>query len=154
LIAAGDPFRKYSLQVALVSNLDEDLYAIVKKGRKSRKGRGFSSYEVQAAGLSFSQALARGIPIDLKRSTTYDENVDALQAYRAVEASPPVRPMDLRAVKGVGQKRAEQLKAAGFDSLQKLAESDPQTVAAAAGVSENRAATWIDSAKTILAEQN
>jgi predicted flap endonuclease-1-like 5' DNA nuclease len=152
-MAAGDSYRKYSLQVALVNNLVEDLYAIVKKGRKSRKGRGFSSYEVQAAGLSFSQALAQGIPIDLKRSTKYDENVDALQAYRAVDAAPPARALDLRVVKGVGQKRAEQLKAAGFASVQKLAESDPQTVAAAVGVSENRAATWIDSAKTILAEQ-
>lgn len=136
-----------------MSNVVDDLYAIVKKGRKSRKGRGFSSYEVQAAGLSFSQALAWGIPIDPRRSTQHPENVDALQAYCAVKVSPPARAIDLRAVKGVGQKRAAQLKAAGFDSVQKLAESDPQTVAEAVGVSENQAATWIDSAKTILSEQ-
>ena len=139
--------------MVLVINLVEYIYAVIKKGRKSRKGRGFSSHELKEADLSFSQALELGIPIDPKRSTRYDENVDTLKAYSAVEAKPLARAVDLREVKGIGPKRAEQLKAAGFDSVQKLAEGEPQHVAEAVGVSENRAANWIESAKTILSEQ-
>ncbi|MCW4037651.1 MAG: ribosomal protein L13e [Candidatus Bathyarchaeota archaeon] len=128
----------------------EDIYAFVKKGRTSRKGRGFSSYELKEAGLSIQQALELGIPIDPKRSTRYDKNVDALKTYRIMEATPRAHAIDLREVKGIGQKRAEQLKAAGFDSVQKLAESEPQHVAEAVGVSGNRAANWIESAKLLL----
>ena len=128
----------------------EDIYAVIKKGRKSRKGRGFSSHELKEAGLSFLQALELCIPIDPKRSTKYDENVDTLKAYRVVKATPPERDIDLREVKGIGQKRAEQLKAAGFDSVQKLAESKTQYLAEAIGISENRANNWIQSAKTLL----
>jgi len=136
--------------LVLVINVVEDIYAVIKKGRKSRKGRGFSSHELKEAGLSFSQALELCIPIDPKRSTKYDENVDTLKAYRVVEVTSPEREIDLREVKGIGQKRAEQLKAAGFDSVQKLAESEPQHLAEAIGVSENRAVNWIESAKTLL----
>ena len=136
--------------MVLVINLVEDIYAVVKKGRKSRKGRGFSSHELKEADLSFSQALELGIPIDPKRSTRYDENVAALKGYHAVESTPLASVVDLREVKGIGQKRAEQLKAAGFDSVQKLAEGEPQHVAEAVGVSENRAANWIENAKLLL----
>jgi predicted flap endonuclease-1-like 5' DNA nuclease len=136
--------------LVLVINLVEDIYAVIKKGRKSRKGRGFSSHELKEAGLSFSQALELGIPIDPKRSTRYDENVDTLKTYRTVEATPQTSLVDLREVKGIGQKRAEQLKAAGFDSVQKLAEGAPQHVAEVVGVSENRAANWIENAKLLL----
>jgi predicted flap endonuclease-1-like 5' DNA nuclease len=136
--------------LVLVINVVEDIYAVIKKGRKSRKGRGFSSYELKEAGLSFLQALELCIPIDPKRSTKYDENVDTLNAYCVVKATPPERDIDLREVKGIGQKRAEQLKAAGFDSVKKLAESKPQHLAEGMGVSENRAANWIESAKTLL----
>ncbi len=131
-------------------NVVEDIYAFIKKGRKSRKGRGFSSHELKEAGLSFSQALELCIPIDPKRSTKYDKNVDALKAYRVIKETPPKRDIDLREVKGIGQKRAEQLKTAGFDSVQKLAESKTQYLAEAIGISENRANNWIQSAKTLL----
>ena len=136
--------------MVLVINVVEDIYAVIKKGRKSRKGRGFSSHELKEAGLSFLQALELCIPIDPKRSTKYDENVDAIKAYRVMKATPPERDIALNEVKGIGQKRAEQLKAAGFDSVQKLAESKPQHLAEAIGVSENRANNWIESAKTLL----
>lgn len=131
-------------------NLVEDIYAVVKKGRKSRKGRGFSSHELKEADLSYSQALKLGIPIDPKRSTRYDENVDALKTYITVEATPRASDLDLCEVKGIGPKRAEKLKAAGFDSVQKLAEGEPQHVAEAAGVSENRVVNWIENAKLLL----
>jgi predicted flap endonuclease-1-like 5' DNA nuclease len=100
--------------------------------------------------LSFSQALELGIPIDPKRSTRYDENVTALKGYLDVETTPLTSAVDLREVKGIGQKRAEQLKAAGFDSVQKLANGEPQHVAEAVSVSENRAANWIENAKLLL----
>lgn len=131
-------------------NVVEDIYAFIKKGRKSRKGRGFSSHELKEAGLSFSQALELCIPIDPKRSTKYDKNVDALKAYRVIKETPPERDIDLSEVKGIGPKRAEQLKTAGFDSVQKLAESKTQYLAEAIGISENRANNWIQSAKTLL----
>ena len=131
-------------------NVVEDIYAFIKKGRKTRKGRGFSSHELKEAGLSFSQALELCIPIDPKRSTKYDKNVDALKAYRVLKETPPKRDIDLSEIKGIGPKRTEQLKTAGFDSVQKLAESKPQYLAEAIGISKNRANNWIQSAKTLL----
>ena len=55
-------------------------------------------------------------------------------------------------MKGIGQKISEQLKAAGFDSVERLAESKPEEIAEKMGVSEKRAATWIVNANQILTD--
>ena len=129
-----------------------DLDAVVKRGRKSSKGRGFSRKELKEVGLSLKQALALGIPIDPKRSTQHRENVETLKTHLAAEATTTAAALGLIEIKGIGQKKSEQLNAAGFDSLTKLAESEPKQIMDAVGASEKTAARWIEDAKQLLSE--
>jgi predicted RecB family nuclease len=59
----------------------------------------------------------------------------------------------LTEVKGISQKRFEQLKAIGIDSVKKLAESDPKEIAEKLGVSEKASSRWIENAKNILTKE-
>jgi len=52
---------------------------VFKKGGKQRDGRGFSREELKKAGLSFKDALKLSIPIDLKRRTAHEENVEVIK---------------------------------------------------------------------------
>lgn len=60
-------------------------------------------------------------------------------------ATPP--PTELTDITGIGPVYAERLSDAGIDSAHDLAAATPATVADAAGVSEERAAGWIDAAR-------
>jgi large subunit ribosomal protein L13e len=55
---------------------------IFKKDRKQRFGKGFSREELRNAGLSLTEALKLRIPVDSRRRTTYEENVEAVKAFR------------------------------------------------------------------------
>ncbi|MFQ6068831.1 MAG: ribosomal protein L13e [Candidatus Bathyarchaeia archaeon] len=57
-----------------------NVQVIVKRKRKSRKGRGFSRDELMEVGLSFKEALKRGIPIDTRRRTKHKENIEILKS--------------------------------------------------------------------------
>ena len=57
------------------------VYAVVHRGRKLGKGRGFSREELREVGLNFRAALRLGIPIDKKRKTKHSENVKLLEEY-------------------------------------------------------------------------
>ena len=46
-----------------------------------REGRGFSVAEVAAAGLNPGEAEILGIPVDLRRKSTHEENVEILKEY-------------------------------------------------------------------------
>jgi len=46
-----------------------------------REGRGFSVAEVQAAGLNPGEAVILGIPVDLRRKSTHEENVEILKEF-------------------------------------------------------------------------
>jgi len=46
-----------------------------------REGRGFSLAEIQAAGLNAGEAKIIGIPVDLRRKSTHEENVEILKEY-------------------------------------------------------------------------
>jgi hypothetical protein len=48
-----------------------------------REGRGFSLAEVQAAGLNAGEAEVLGIPVDLRRKSMHEENVEILKEYIA-----------------------------------------------------------------------
>ena len=64
--------------------------------------------------------------------------------------SPPAHvdpPVELTTIEGIGPVYAERLAAAGIENASKLADTDAAAVAAAAGVSESRAAGWIVSAR-------
>ena len=54
---------------------------VFKKGGKQRLGRGFSREELKRAGLSFKEALKFGIPVDSRRRTAYEENVEVVKTF-------------------------------------------------------------------------
>ncbi|HID91085.1 TPA: 50S ribosomal protein L13e [Candidatus Bathyarchaeota archaeon] len=49
--------------------------------RERRQSRGFSRGELMGAGLTFREAIRLEIPIDKRRRTVYEENVDTLKQY-------------------------------------------------------------------------
>jgi large subunit ribosomal protein L13e len=59
----------------------ETTAVVFKKNRKSKEGRGFSKEELRKAALEFKKALKLGIPVDSKRRTLHEENVEALKKY-------------------------------------------------------------------------
>ncbi|RLG93791.1 hypothetical protein DRO37_07360 [Candidatus Bathyarchaeota archaeon] len=125
------------------------LKAIVKRKRRIRVGKGFSRDELKAVGLSVKQALKMGIPVDVRRSTMHEENVETLKSFLA-ETMKGKETFDLRKVPGIGEKRAQQLKDIGIDSVEKLARSSPKVLSEKLNVSEKTASRWISSAKEIL----
>jgi predicted flap endonuclease-1-like 5' DNA nuclease len=140
------------------------IQAIVKRKRKSIRGKGFSREELKEKGLSFKQALNMGIPIDIRRSTKHDKNVETLKTYLSIdttktysegrkqkaEATTPEATLDLAKVKGIGQKLSEKLMKAGIKDVNELAASSPEKIAKTIGVSEERASIFIENARSLL----
>jgi large subunit ribosomal protein L13e len=68
---------------------------ILKQDGKQRNGRGFSPEELKKAGLNKTEARKIGLPVDLRRETAHDENVEAIKAYaekKKAEAKPKPKP--------------------------------------------------------------
>ena len=72
----------------------EKITATVTKrsGRKSTS-RGFSLTELKKAGLTKQDAKQMGIPLDVKRKSAHDENVETLKAH-AEKAKPKAKPKE------------------------------------------------------------
>ena len=76
---------------------------VLKKGGKTRKGKGFSRGELREAGLDSKQALKLGISIDLRRKTKSEENVKVLKQHlRSLSSKKKAKS---RAVKYLDKKR-------------------------------------------------
>jgi ribosomal protein L13E len=54
---------------------------VFKKTGKPKEGRGFSRKELEEAALDSKKAMKHGIPVDLKRRTLHEENVQTLKEY-------------------------------------------------------------------------
>ena len=54
---------------------------VFKKDGKQRFGKGFSRKELKKAGLSLKEALKFGIPVDSRRKTAHEENVDVIETF-------------------------------------------------------------------------
>jgi large subunit ribosomal protein L13e len=64
---------------------------ILKADRKQRSGRGFSAEELKKAGLNPAEAKKLEIPVDKRRKTAHDQNVETIKAYvekKKAEAKP------------------------------------------------------------------
>jgi large subunit ribosomal protein L13e len=48
---------------------------------KEKQGKGFSPNELKAAGISKQQAHQAGLPVDMRRKSSHDENVEAIKAH-------------------------------------------------------------------------
>ncbi len=62
---------------------------ISKKNGETREGRGFSREELRKAGISPNQALRLGLPVDARRRTVHEENVEL--AKQQLPSSEPVK---------------------------------------------------------------
>jgi len=50
-------------------------------GKRQREGKGFSRAELEEAGISTGDTMRLGIPMDKRRSTKHEENVERLKTY-------------------------------------------------------------------------
>ena len=75
---------------------------INKKGGKQRGGRGFSPEELEKAGLNPAEAKRLEIPVDKRRETVHDLNVEAVKVYaekKKSEAKPKQKPQPKKKAK-------------------------------------------------------
>ncbi len=66
---------------------------ITKHNKKSNIGKGFSTTELEKAGVNKQQARQIGLPVDVKRKSAHDENITCIKecaekAKAAVAAKP------------------------------------------------------------------
>ncbi len=54
---------------------------ITKQNGKQKPGKGFSVNELKAAGISKQQARQAKLPVDLRRKSSHDGNVEAIKAH-------------------------------------------------------------------------
>ena len=54
---------------------------VLKNDGKQRLGRGFSREELKRAGSNLHEALRFGMPVDAKRKTVHEENVEAVKIF-------------------------------------------------------------------------
>jgi large subunit ribosomal protein L13e len=62
-----------------------------KKSGGTREGRGFSRGELKKVGVSPRHALRAGLPIDLRRRTVHEENLELLTQRLERVAAPKTR---------------------------------------------------------------
>ena len=58
---------------------------ILKPDERKRLGRGFSREEIKKAEVNLAVARSIELPIDMRRRTAHDENIEAIKAYAAKE---------------------------------------------------------------------
>ncbi len=136
-----------------------------------RKGRGFSLRELEAAGLTFDDALGIGIPVDKKRKSLHEENIETLveiltlareeeeiigesQESAPAKAAPKkeVAPAEdigvaLEDIPGVGPKTAERLREAGYVCAGDICQADVDELSSVKGISKKSAGELINKAK-------
>jgi ribosomal protein L13E len=74
---------------------------ITKQNGKQKAGRGFSPDELAKAGVNKLQAKQMGLPIDYRRRTAHDQNINTLKAHlenAKAQAKPkPEQPAEKKA---------------------------------------------------------
>jgi hypothetical protein len=54
---------------------------IVERGDRVREGKGFSKEELDAVKLTMTKARSLGIPVDPRRKSGYDDNIETLKEF-------------------------------------------------------------------------
>jgi len=65
---------------------------VFKKSGKQRLGKGFSLDELKKVGLKPKQALKLGIPVDTRRRTVHEENVEKLKKLLETKQQEAQKP--------------------------------------------------------------
>ena len=63
---------------------------ITKQNGNQRPGKGFSPDEIKEAGLDAGSARKLSVPVDRKRKTSHEKNIEALKAH--MEKAPAAKP--------------------------------------------------------------
>jgi len=83
---------------------------ITKRNGKKSTSRGFSLSELKKACLTKQDAKKIGVPLDLKRKSTHDENVDTLKMHTEkakAEAKPKAPKTEPEATEKKPKKKAK-----------------------------------------------
>jgi len=62
---------------------------VFKKGGKKRYGKGFSRDELKKAGINVRKALNLNLPIDVRRRTVHQENIEILKTFLQSQKTKP-----------------------------------------------------------------
>jgi len=85
-----------------------------------------------------------------KEKQVFGESIITGKSRKRLRGKGSNLGMDVTLVKGIGQKRSEQMKAVGVDSVYELVECSPRDLAEKVGVSEKTANAWIENANEVL----
>jgi len=72
---------------------------VFKEIDRQRLGKGFSQEELRKAGTSLTEATKLKIPVDPRRKTAHEENIQAVKAVlkaKKAEAKPKRKPKKLK----------------------------------------------------------
>ncbi|MFB3890132.1 MAG: ribosomal protein L13e [Candidatus Bathyarchaeia archaeon] len=70
---------------------------VTMRSGKKRTGKGFSPDEIHKAGITATETRKLKIPIDRKRHTAHDQNIETLKAHKEkahAEAKPKPQPAE------------------------------------------------------------
>ena len=147
-----------------VKKMTEEFLPIVKSPSWKhglRKGKGFSIGEIKAAGINITVAAKLGIPVDKRRKTIHEKNVETLKKYYQQfkdEIEKPLLPKadkkvieELTKVPGVNIHIARILaKKASILSIEDLVNSNVDELSRRTGYSKSRIRRWIAAAENMI----
>ena len=107
-----------------------------------RIGKGFSKGEIQNAGLTPYEAKMHGIPIDHRRRTSHEWNVELLKKHMVT--------VPLTKVKGIGDVTAKKLQGVGLQDVYDLANCNVNDLVKQLGYSKTTLTKWQDEARRLI----
>ncbi|MCJ7771402.1 ribosomal protein L13e, partial [Candidatus Bathyarchaeota archaeon] len=124
--------------------------SVAKRNMKTRKAKGFSKKELKEAEISLDEALRHGIPVDTRRSSKYEDNVQTLRTFmeetksivsKKEEAKVARARSKIENIEGIGPTYAQKLIEIGIKTTEDLlqAGSAPkgrEDIAAKTGISK------------------
>ena len=134
---------------------------------RTRRARGFSRKELEAAGLTVNDALWMRLPVDTKRKSEHEDNIAILLSImQRLEIEPEAEAVEQRPVEvpeedagieevgvedipGIGPKTAENLRSAGYLCAGDLCKADVAKLSEVKGISKKSATEIIEKAKNL-----
>jgi len=104
------------------------------------------------AGVGYTQRpkTTKTVTVEATPSTT---SATTVQKEKLSPEAAQAKTLKLTDVRGIGTKRAEQLKAVGITGVEDLAKASAEDLASKLGVSTKTTGKWIEEAKKLLEKQ-